>query len=443
MVDDRDDIARYQEGSMSPAERHALEKKALSDPFLADALEGSGFISSEEFSSDIYELSKKILEKQRRAWFTPLRIAAGVIFLIGSGSLFYFFNSSEPTALAIDQASKSVSVDSLTAQRDSTSKLLTLAKPKEPVNEIRKFPQQSNTTSKADQPSLTDGTKAGAGAVTETSRTAPQPQSVESLDIEGEKSINALAEISEDKKELEPVPAIALGPSDQNKKTMRSAKAKDEATSVQSNQNFQTIFGKVTSAEDGSGLPGVNVILKGSNEGAVTDSNGAYQLNTQQIKPQLVFSFVGFETLETRADKGTPVDVKLNVDAKQLSEVVVTALGYAKEDDAPLHDGISFGKLELAQPIGGKDVFRKYLESSIQYPPVAISKKTEGKVTVQFVVNPDGSFGDFIVIEGIGDGCDEELIRLIKSGPAWTPTKRDKIPLQDKVKVRLKFSLPH
>ena len=441
MVDERDDIARYRAGSLSPAERHALEKKALSDPFLADALEGVGSVSTREFSSDLHELSKKIRDKERSDWFTPLRIAAGVLFIIGGGSLFYFFNRSDPATLAIDQTSKSTSVDSLTAERDSSSKLLTLAKPEESVNKTRKDSEKSNTTSKKDQPRLADETKAGAGAVTEIPKTASQSQPVESLDMEAEKSKNALAEIFEDKKELEQAPAIASGPSEQNKKTRRSAKG--EAAFDQSNQNFQTIFGKVTSAEDGSGLPGVNVILKGSNEGTITDSKGDYQLNTQQIKPQLVFSFIGLETLETSADKGTHVDVKLNVDTKQLSEVVVATLGYAKEDNVPLHDGITFSKLELAQPIGGKDAFRKYLESNIQYPPAAISKKTEGKVTVQFVVNPDGSFGDFIVIKGIGSGCDEELIRLIKSGPAWTPTKRDKIPLEDKVKVRLKFSLPH
>jgi protein TonB len=48
---------------------------------------------------------------------------------------------------------------------------------------------------------------------------------------------------------------------------------------------------------------------------------------------------------------------------------------------------------------------------------------------------------NFIILRGIGGGCDEELIRLIKEGPKWIPTKKDNVPVQDKAKVRLKFEL--
>ncbi|MCU0367808.1 MAG: hypothetical protein MUF39_03135, partial [Cyclobacteriaceae bacterium] len=82
MTDWENDIEKYKRGEMTPAEEHALEKKALSDPFLADALEGASLISEEEFSSDLKELDKKIKGKQRRGeWFWPLRIAASVALL--------------------------------------------------------------------------------------------------------------------------------------------------------------------------------------------------------------------------------------------------------------------------------------------------------------------------------------------------------------------------
>src|SRR5205085_14766 len=78
-----DDIKRYRRGELSAAQRHALEKKALSDPFLADALEGAEEISPDEFSKDVAGLSDKIL--RRKTLFTPLRIAAGVVVIIAAG----------------------------------------------------------------------------------------------------------------------------------------------------------------------------------------------------------------------------------------------------------------------------------------------------------------------------------------------------------------------
>ncbi len=65
--------------------------------------------------------------------------------------------------------------------------------------------------------------------------------------------------------------------------------------------------------------------------------------------------------------------------------------------------------------------YQQYLESNVVYPQAALDNKVEGEVTVSFVVRPDGTLGEFVVEKGIGFGCDEELIRLIKAGPPWQP----------------------
>ncbi len=90
MHEDQDDISRYLDGSLSPEERHALEKRALDDPFLADALEGAE-AHSRNFSADVNELSARIQRKQGKEtlFFTPYRVAAGLALLIGIGSLIY------------------------------------------------------------------------------------------------------------------------------------------------------------------------------------------------------------------------------------------------------------------------------------------------------------------------------------------------------------------
>ena len=94
-----------------------------------------------------------------------------------------------------------------------------------------------------------------------------------------------------------------------------------------------SITGTVSSAEDGTTLPGVNIAVKGTTRGTTTDVNGTYQLNAP-TGSTLVFSFIGFSTQEVPIGNRTTVNVKLATDAAQLQEVVVTALGIAREKKA-------------------------------------------------------------------------------------------------------------
>lgn len=89
----------------------------------------------------------------------------------------------------------------------------------------------------------------------------------------------------------------------------------------------RTVTGKVTSAEEGLPLPGVNVLIKGTNNGTATDADGNYTLSVPSPDAVLVFSFIGIQTQEIPVGDRTSLDVQMEVDVQQLSEVVVTSLG--------------------------------------------------------------------------------------------------------------------
>ncbi len=91
----------------------------------------------------------------------------------------------------------------------------------------------------------------------------------------------------------------------------------------------RTVTGKVTSAEDGSGLPGVNVLVKGTTNGTVTDVDGKYSISAKD-EDVLVFSFIGFVSQEAQVGQKTSLDITMNSDVTQLSEVVV--VGYGTQD---------------------------------------------------------------------------------------------------------------
>ncbi len=94
----------------------------------------------------------------------------------------------------------------------------------------------------------------------------------------------------------------------------------------------RTVSGRVTSADDGSPLPGVNVLLKGTANGTATDADGNYRLSGIPASGgSLVFSFIGLQTSEVQIGERTTVDVALSLDVTQLSEVVVTALNIERD----------------------------------------------------------------------------------------------------------------
>jgi len=96
----------------------------------------------------------------------------------------------------------------------------------------------------------------------------------------------------------------------------------------------RVISGKVTATEDGSSLPGVNVVLKGTTNGTVTDANGSYKLTIPASGGSLVFSFIGLQTQEVAIGDRSIVDISLGLDVQQLTEVVVTAVGIEREKKA-------------------------------------------------------------------------------------------------------------
>lgn len=94
----------------------------------------------------------------------------------------------------------------------------------------------------------------------------------------------------------------------------------------------RAITGKVTSAEDGISLPGVNVVVKGTTNGTVTDADGNYRIGVSPSNGgSLVFSFIGFSTTEVEIGERTVVDVSLKADVTELGEVVVTGLGIERQ----------------------------------------------------------------------------------------------------------------
>src|SRR5687767_3828399 len=89
----------------------------------------------------------------------------------------------------------------------------------------------------------------------------------------------------------------------------------------------RTITGKVTSSDDGASMPGVNIVVKGSTIGTVTDNEGNYSLDVPSGAATLVFSFIGYASQETAIGQQSQINIALAPDLQELDEVVITAQG--------------------------------------------------------------------------------------------------------------------
>ena len=96
---------------------------------------------------------------------------------------------------------------------------------------------------------------------------------------------------------------------------------------------------------------------------------------------------------------------------------------------------------DMPQFPGGMGALMKYLATHIQYPDLAKESGIQGRVFINFVVEPDGSIDHVKVLRGIGGGCDQEAIRVVKSMPKWVPGKQRGKPVRVSFNLPVKFTL--
>lgn len=112
-----------------------------------------------------------------------------------------------------------------------------------------------------------------------------------------------------------------------------SSESRANSPDTESSKPMTKVTGTVTAAESGESLPGVNIIVKGTTTGTITDFDGKYEIDAPK-DGTLVFSFVGYETKEVPVNGQSVINVSLDISSETLDDVVVTALGIKREKKA-------------------------------------------------------------------------------------------------------------
>ena len=164
----------------------------------------------------------------------------------------------------------------------------------------------------------------------------------------------------------------------------------------------RTITGTINSDADGLSLPGVNVVVKGTSIGTITDANGRYSITVSSDAQTLEFSFVGMQTQEVTIGNSTVIDISMIVAVEALDEVVVTSLGIEREKKAL---GFSVQELEQEEMSSARELsVAHYLRGRVAGVQVANTSSGSGGssvVTIRGNSSLTGTNQPLYVVDGV------------------------------------------
>ncbi len=375
-------IRKYLEGKLPEQEMQALEKAALEDPFLSDAMEGiaESLNHPVSFESGVSVLQKRLIERVREnnrksalvLLFLNWKIAASIIFILGIAvlTLTYFIRKNSITEIA---KSRPLPVTRKTDSISSPSSLPSSSNADSNETSISFLPPVINKKRLHKE-------RLSAGESYSNSDTVAQPAS-------------AISSVAKNDAETQI--------------TMESPKKKEEikvegfARTEDKNLSGNYIKGVVTDVK-GNPIPHADVSIKGAKKRAVTDQAGFFKLYMidPEFATEVMISSAGYESaLELlKPDSSYTNLIKLSPASTALNEVTVE--GYGTQN---------------AALVSGWDAFKNYIDSNKKI--LTADSVLKGDEVVSFVLNNKNELSSFKIEKSISLVHDAEIIRLIKSAP--------------------------
>ena len=430
-----EDIEKYHKGQLSMSERNALEKAALDDPFLADAIEGFASMSSVDHSVNLDDLREKISQRINKAgrkraalismpW---LRVAAMIIFIAGAGLLVYQFafnksNKSEIAKLDEKSGGSTVATDSSTATKNQ----ITPPEKNETVAAGKQITEDSEkrfTNTSMNKGTAAFETKTGSDLVT------TQQPPVTNDDVKSEPKITF--SVAEKKVQKEDVPDKQEESRKDAEKNIGENRYYDKVGNVSgitkragpSRQLQENNFRGRVLDPNNRPVPFANITNTKDKEATYSDANGYFNLASKDTVLDVQVSSLGYKTNNTRLRDLNENQVILKDEKNVLSEVVVSA----PKANTARRSVFTKKKTDEPEPVDGWENYDLYLVNNLKIPGELKTINTPGQVEVSFEINKSGKPVNLKIEKSFCTSCDAEAIRLIKEGPSWKrSSKKDR-----------------
>src|SRR5436190_285944 len=471
------DIERYHKGSMPAAEMHALEKAAMDDPFLADALDGYKIAGNP--SDDLEDIRNRLAERKgeaklvvmnKRRGSYGLRVAAMIVIVAGAGILAYtLLNKKETDNLAIKQdKAATTGTDSVTPAEKSELKLLNTDSLRDSNNgtanikdtnlNYYKNKADNATTTTLDTAKKDDKTISPAYVTFEQDSIPARAFANTTKDLSKENanvpapvsSAPAQAEKLEDnaKRKQEADDLVVLDKRQADKKAVEFKKSTDKPSSgyvdinAQRNQgeiansrllkskldttnyrNLNIFRGRVTDAQNNA-ISFANVNVHEVNVGTYADSKGYFTLVAPDSVLNVNLRAVGFNNSQFRL-RNDLLSNQLVLQEDKSIEAIVMSNAKPNTNRSRTADMV----LTEPEPDDGWEKYDSYLANNINVPeikevPLREKENGRGIVELSFDVNSNGEPINIKVTKSLCDKCDQEAIRLVKEGPKWKKKNR-------------------
>ena len=409
------DIEKYHRGLLSPAEMNELEKAALDDPFLADALEGYG-ATMVNVSSDLSELEKKLEERvsdkkvvsiaPSGSSFKWWKVAAAVVILGGLGYFIFQVstgNKNNEVAVKLEEKKSKAPASTITADsnRSTTVESTSVVGTNKQVETTTKpNPEKKKTVT----PDLNAEANKDDQVVEITKPSQPALNDKEQTDsARVDRSLGVKAPAAMEKRSV-----VA-----DNKQIEASAYFKKEDAS-NNRQQANYFNGRIKDANNNP-LPFANITNTRDNVGTYADAQGRFTLVSPDSVLNVQIRSVGFENSTVQLKNSvTGNDVVLQEDRTTPKRV----LSFQKPDTS--RSRMANIKFEELEPADGWSNYNTYLVNNINIPEDLRRKEdVNGQVRLSFEVNPQGDPINIRVEKSLCAKCDEEAVRVVKQGPKW------------------------
>ena len=429
------DIEKYHKGLLSSRERHDMEKAALDDPFLADALEGYN-TEGVNVSADIADLKERLQErteeKKKVITITKgsggmnffLRIAAIVIVVAGAGFFTYKF--------------------AFNKQNNAVAKTEPQQKNAFNTEEQGIIDNKTDSGATVDKSLASDATETNDGIEEKEAGSSKLVDDETTKDLaaekSAEKSLSAEPPLADNERKTEIANGNAGAPAKPvvaNKEQKleevtvsspvagikKAADAKKKTEDIDYNMARNIFRGRVTDSSN-NGVPFANVINVEDNAGTYTDADGYFNL----INPDTVLNVrvrsIGFENKMTQMRDDVKTNkIILKEDHETLNQVVISN----RQSNAANRSIGDNRTLEEPEPAVGWANYDTYIANNLNVPDNVPPKPTmDSYVELSFEVDKNGEPVNIKVEKSLCDKCDEEAKRLVKEGPKWIKNARKK-----------------
>jgi hypothetical protein len=449
------DIEKYYRGEMPAADMHAMEKAALDDPFLSEAMEGYEIQNPElkvqSSDTDLNDLKRRLAERvTEKAGNKPApvikfswwKVAAVAFLFLGAGWLYISKNIAQaetvnkknklPVPAKTDSAKTSVNTDTSIVAGD-----LAVTEKKQTVKNRNLAPAYKRRESGNDSMSV-----ASASQDAIAKNNAPEIKSLEkneSLNSDWAKPI-----AKNDTVNNKQLPSMTIDKkndvAEMDKKTRYTTNASVAAPAPSARANvFSNTFNGTIVDEANRPLANATIQIPHLNIATVTNDKGYFSFRAPDTSLKVSVASVGFETQNLELTTNSIDDENINNVIRlkpSLLNLNEAAVGYGTQKKTN-HAAVTTKDVTInildAEPSAGWNEYNLYLGKNKKIPGEV--KDIHGEVVVSFIVGNKNSLRNFSIEKSLNEQLDTEAIRLIKEGPSWKLLKGKKA----KVSVTVKF----